>query len=93
MAHFIPYQKTSYASLIADLYIREVVRLHDIPLTITFDRDTKFLSHFWYTLWRKLGTKLQFNSTAHQQTNDQTKVVNHNLGNLFRSVVGKNTCE
>lgn len=36
MAHFIPYQKTEYASLIADLYFKVVARLHGVYLTITF---------------------------------------------------------
>jgi hypothetical protein len=86
MAHFIPCHKSDNASHVTDLFFTMIVHLHGVSNTITLDRDAKFLSHFWRTLWFKLGIKLLFSTTCHPQMDDQTEVVNHTLSTMLQAV-------
>jgi hypothetical protein len=68
-------------------FSKRLLDLHGLPRSIVSDRDTKFIGHFWRTLWKKLGTNLAFSSAYHPQTDGQTEVVNRSLGDLLRSLV------
>ena len=44
--HFIPVQFTYKTVQIADIFMRDIFRLHGIPKTVISDRDVKFTSTF-----------------------------------------------
>jgi hypothetical protein len=42
VAHFIPVKLTHKEANIAEIFMREIARLHGVPKEIVFDRDPKF---------------------------------------------------
>jgi hypothetical protein len=59
-SHFIPLKTTHKVVDVADIFMREVARLHDIPKTIVSDRDLKFTSNFWKGLFKGFRMNLNF---------------------------------
>lgn len=90
MVHFLPCKRTTDAVHVAQIFFRDIYRLHGLPSSIISDRDTRFLSHFWKSLWSMANTRLNFGSAYHPQTDGQTDVVNRSLENLLRCLVGTN---
>ncbi|GJP65712.1 hypothetical protein CLOP_g22576, partial [Closterium sp. NIES-67] len=85
MAHFAPCRTTITAEETARLFISTVVRLHGIPAAIISDRDPKFTSKFWQDTWARYGTRLQFSSAYHPQTDGQTERTNQTMEQLIRT--------
>jgi len=54
-AHFIPIHDTWGTERLAQLYVKEIVRLHGIPKDIVSDRDQRFQARFWQALQKALG--------------------------------------
>jgi hypothetical protein len=48
-------------------------KTHGIPVRITSDRDTKFLSAFWQGLFQRMGSQLDMTTTAHPQADGQSE--------------------
>ncbi|KAL5569929.1 hypothetical protein UlMin_026504 [Ulmus minor] len=59
-AHFIPIRTTFSLEQLANLYVREIVRLHGVPKSIVSDRDARFTSKFWRSVHRAIITAPEF---------------------------------
>ncbi|KAL0562072.1 hypothetical protein IC582_002522 [Cucumis melo] len=84
-AHFIPGKSTYTASKWAQLYMSEIVRLHGVPVSIVSDRDARFTSKFWKGLQTAMGTRLDFSTAFHPQTDGQTERLNQVLEDMLRA--------
>ena len=57
-AHFLPVWLDYSMDRLAELYVNEIVRLHEIPLSIMSDGNPQFTSRFWKESQSTLGTRL-----------------------------------
>lgn len=77
--HFMGLKHPFTAQKVAEVFTKEIVRLHGIPEAIVSDRDKVFLSQFWEKLFKLQGMRLKYSSAYHPQTDGQTEVVNKGL--------------
>ena len=85
VVHFIPVKSTFSASDVLRVFIRDVVRLHDVLKMIVLGRDANFTSKFWKELFVGLGIELAFNTSYHSHTDGQTERVNKILEDMLRT--------
>ncbi|KAK1681366.1 hypothetical protein QYE76_042214 [Lolium multiflorum] len=87
VAHFIPVKTTYQGPRLAELYISRIVSLHGTQKSIVSDRGSQFTSRFWQKVHEGLGTRLNFSTAYHPQTDGQTERVNQILEDMLRACV------
>ena len=69
--HFLPVQAMYSVAKPAKLYVKHIVCLHRVPVSIISDRGSVFTSRFWQKLQEAMGTRLDFSTVFHPQTDGQ----------------------
>ena len=86
-AHFIPINISFPVSQLAEIYIRDIVKLHGVPSSIVSDRDPRFTSRFWKSFQEALGSKLRLSAAYHPQTDGQSERTIQSFEGLLRVCV------
>jgi len=60
--HFIPIKSNRTPASLAQIYVKEVVQVHRVPISIISDRDPLFTSEFWRSLQTSLETTLNLST-------------------------------
>nr|AAL69435.1 Putative polyprotein [Oryza sativa]AAN04915.1 Putative polyprotein [Oryza sativa Japonica Group]AAP52154.1 retrotransposon protein, putative, Ty3-gypsy subclass [Oryza sativa Japonica Group] len=87
VARFIPMKTTYGGNKLAELYFARIVSLHGVPKKIVSDQGSQFTSHFWKKLQEELGTRLNFSTAYHPQTDGQTERLNQILEDMLHACV------
>jgi len=87
MSHFIPCSKDLDARQFANLFMREIVRLHGLPHDIITDRGTLFTSELWKETTKELGIERRLSTAFHPQTDGQTERTNGILEQYLRAYI------
>ncbi|GJT10118.1 reverse transcriptase domain-containing protein [Tanacetum coccineum] len=72
-AYFLPMRENDPIEKLARLYMKEVVTIHGMPVSIICDRDDRFTSNFWKLFQKALGTRLDMSTAYHPQTDRQSE--------------------
>ncbi|XP_070001985.1 uncharacterized protein [Nicotiana sylvestris] len=72
---------------IMKLYIKEIVRLHGVPVSIISDQGAQFMANFWRSFQKSLDTQVNLSTAFHPQTNGQAERTIQTLEDMLRACV------
>ncbi|GJX84257.1 putative reverse transcriptase domain-containing protein [Tanacetum coccineum] len=86
-AHFLPMKKTDSMEKLTQLYLKEIVCRHEVPVSIISDRDSHFAYGFWRSLQKALGTDVNMSTAYHPETDGQSERMIQILEDMLRACV------
>ena len=88
-AHFLVVRMTFALERFCRLYIREIVRLHGVLVSIVSDRDPRFTAHFFKSFQKAMGTRLTMSTAFHPQTYGQSERTCYEHASWIITVAGR----
>ncbi|GJS08059.1 putative reverse transcriptase domain-containing protein [Tanacetum coccineum] len=86
-AHFLPMKKTDSMEKLTQLYLKEIICRHSVPVSIISDIDSRFALELWRSLQNVLGTDVNMSIAYHPQTDGQSKRIIQTLEDMLRACV------
>ncbi|KAD5318253.1 hypothetical protein E3N88_18199 [Mikania micrantha] len=86
-AHFLPIRETYTSERLFELFVKEIVTRHGVPVSIVSDRDTRFTSRFWKQFHDAMGTRLNISTAYHPQTDGQSERTIQTLEDMLRACI------
>jgi hypothetical protein len=71
----------------AKLLIQHVWKLHELLITMIFDRDFQFISLVWNIICKILKIKTKLFTAFHSKTNEQSEIFNQKMKRYLRAYV------
>lgn len=87
MTHYILVTKTMIAKDLVEIWIRKIIKLHDLSSSIITNRDFVFTFKYHDSLCYALKIKFKLFTTYHSQIDDQTKRQNNIMKQYFKTFV------
>ena len=75
-AHFYSLLHQFTPTIVTQVFIDHILKLHGMPTSIMSDRDPMFMSKVWQDLLKIQGTQLKMSTSYHPQIDGQKGVVN-----------------
>nr|GEU85391.1 hypothetical protein [Tanacetum cinerariifolium] len=84
---FVKKKDGSFRMKLTRQYLKEVVSKHEVPVSIISNRDGKFTSHFWKSLNKALGTRLDISTAYHPETDGQSDRTIQTLEDIIKAAL------
>ncbi|GKE74810.1 putative reverse transcriptase domain-containing protein, partial [Tanacetum coccineum] len=86
-AHFLHMREDDMLEKLTRQYLKEAVSNYGVPVLIISNRDGKFTLHFWKSLHKALGTRLDMSTAYHPEIDGQSERTIQTLEDMLRACV------